>query len=47
MAPITSVAYLEMSIVDMTRIDAAVYYNPNRNIYEDRPYNNDYSIKDV
>ena len=31
----------------MTRADAMIVYNPNRDIMEDRIYNNDYSIKDV
>ena len=37
---------LHMSIEDMTRIDALIVYNPNRDISEDRPYTQDYSIKD-
>lgn len=36
-----------MQIVDMTRADAMIVYNPNRNIMEDRPYNNDYSIGEI
>jgi len=31
----------------MTRADAMIVYNPNRNIFEDRPYIQDYSIKEV
>ena len=38
-------ATLELKIVDMTRIDAMIVYNPNRNIMEDRPYTYDYSFK--
>lgn len=45
--PINSVAFLEMQIVDMTRADAMIVYNPNREIFEDRPYNADYSVKDI
>jgi len=33
-------------IVDMTRIDAMIVYNPNREITEDRPYPEDYSMKE-
>lgn len=36
-----------MQIIDMTRADAMIVYNPNRDIFEDRRYINDYSIKDV
>lgn len=36
-----------MQIIDMTRADAMIVYNPNRDIFEDRPYIYDYSIKDV
>jgi hypothetical protein len=36
-----------MQIVDMTRADAMIVYNPNRDIMEDRPNTHDYAIKDV
>ena len=31
----------------MTRLDSSIVYNPNRKIVEDRPWNEDYSFKDV
>ena len=31
----------------MTRLDSSIVYNPNRMIVEDRPWNDDYSFKDV
>lgn len=31
----------------MTRLDSSIVYNPNRMIFEDRPWNEDYSFKDV
>ena len=31
----------------MTRLDSSIMYNPNRNIVEDRPFNDDYSFKEV
>jgi hypothetical protein len=34
-----------MQIVDMTRFDAMIVWNPNRNMYEDRPYIEEYSLK--
>jgi hypothetical protein len=45
--PLTTTSFLELQIVDMTRGDAMFVYNPNRNIFEDRPYITDYSINDV
>ena len=38
---------LVLQIVDMTRLDASLVYNPNRNIVEDRRYIDDYSIKQI
>ena len=38
---------LILKVVDMTRIDSSIVYNPNRMIVEDRPWNEDYSFKDV
>jgi len=32
-----------LQIVDLTRADASIVYNPNRDIMEDRPYSNDLS----
>jgi hypothetical protein len=37
---------LHLMIVNMTRIDAMIVYNPNRDITEDRPYPEDYSMKE-
>lgn len=31
----------------MTRLDSSIVYNPNRKIVEDRPWNEDYSFKEV
>lgn len=31
----------------MTRLDSSIVYNPNRMIMEDRPWNDDYSFKEV
>ncbi len=31
----------------MTRLDSSIVYNPNRRIVEDRPWNEDYSFKEV
>ena len=31
----------------MTRLDSSIVYNPNRMIVEDRPWNEDYSFKQV
>ena len=31
----------------MTRLDSSIVYNPNRMITEDRPWNEDYSFKEV
>lgn len=31
----------------MTRLDSSIVYNPNRMIVEDRPWNEDYSFKEV
>jgi hypothetical protein len=45
--PQEHVSYLEMQITDMTRASASIYFNPNRNMYEDRPYIDDYSIQDI
>ena len=38
---------LFLKVVDMTRLDASIMYNPNRKIVEDRPWNDDYSFKDI
>ena len=38
---------LVLKVVDMTRLDSSIVYNPNRGINEDRPWNEDYSIKDI
>jgi hypothetical protein len=43
----TGRAALEIKIVDMTRFDSAIVYNPNRNIMEDRPMIVDYSLKET
>lgn len=46
-SPINNVAYLELQILDLTRADAAIVYNPNRDIMEDRPYIHEYNIKQI
>jgi hypothetical protein len=33
-----------LTVRDITRLDAMIVYNPNRDIVEDRKYINDYSI---
>lgn len=38
-------ATLKIQIVDMTRFDAAVGFNPNRSIIEDRPRIGEYTLK--
>ena len=38
---------LFLKVVDLTRLDASIMYNPNRKIVEDRPWNDDYSFKDI
>lgn len=38
---------LILKIIDMTRLDSSLQYNPNRNIMEDRPWNDDYTFKDI
>jgi len=38
---------LFLKVVDMTRLDSAIDYNPNRRIVEDRPWNDDFSLKDI
>jgi hypothetical protein len=43
----TSQPLLILKVVDMTRLDSSIVYNPNRMIVEDRPWNDDYSFKDV
>ena len=41
-------AFLEIQIVDMTRADAMIMYNPNRDLTtEERIYKADYSIKEA
>ena len=41
-------SYLEIQLVDMTRGDAMIVYNPNRDITaEERTYKADYSIKEA
>ena len=39
--------YLYMKVVDLTRFDSMVVYNPNRDIIEDRKSKNSLSFKDI
>ena len=36
-----------MKVVDLTRLDASIMYNPNRDIMEERKIINDYSMKQI
>ena len=38
-------ALFYVRVVDMTRLDSMIVYNPNREITEDRPWVHDYAIK--
>jgi len=40
-------AYLHLRIVDMTRIDSMIVFNPNRDIVEDRRKKSGYSFKEI
>ena len=40
-------AWLGMRVVDMTRIDSMIVFNPNRDIVEDRKQKSGYSLKEI
>ena len=38
---------IQIKVIDMTRSDACIVYNPNRDIMEDRKYLSDYTVKQM
>ena len=36
---------LHLKVQDLTRLDASIMYNPNRDIMEERKLTSDYSVK--
>jgi hypothetical protein len=36
-----------MKVIDLTRLDSMIVYNPNRDIVEDRKYKSSLSFKDI
>eukprot|EP00347_Sterkiella_histriomuscorum_P021039 403335495 len=40
-------AYLQLRVVDMTRLDSMIVFNPNRDIVEDRRKKQGYSFKEI